>query len=112
MTLCRALKIPLARPSTTTSGGARVITYSTAGYEVLDGGLGGADDIRGYAGGDTVSYASAGTGVIIDLNVQLTWDGMVNDTLSSIENAIGSSFSDHLWGSSGDNVLDGGSGGA
>src|SRR5262245_4419557 len=50
-----------------------------AGNDTLDGGPGGADDIRGNAGDDTVSYAGSSTGVIVDLNVQLSWDGTVND---------------------------------
>jgi len=86
--------------------------WGNSGNNVLDGGAGGADDIRGYAGSDTVSYASSKSGVIIDLASQVTWDGSVNDSLSSIENAIGSAFNDHVWGSAGDNVLDGGAGGA
>jgi len=66
----------------------------------------------GGGGSDTVSYAGSSTGVIVDLLGQVTWDGTVNDTLSSIENAVGSSRNDALYGDAGNNVLDGGAGGA
>ena len=82
------------------------------GNNVLDGGAGGADLIGGGFGSDTVSYASSMSAVSIDLGAQLTWDGSVNDGLSSIENAIGSAFDDTIVGDNGDNVLDGGAGGA
>ena len=85
--------------------------YGDAGNNVLDGGNGGADLIDGGAGIDTVSYASSNLGVVIDLGGQITWDGVANDTLSSIENAIGSSRSDTIYGDAGNNVLDGGNGG-
>ena len=77
---------------------------------ILDGGAGGADLIQGGGGNDTVSYASSLSGVIVDLAAQLSWDGAVNDTLSSIENATGSSKNDTLYGDAGNNVLDGGLG--
>ena len=83
--------------------------YGDGGNNVLDGGNGGTDSIHGGTGVDTVSYASSSTGVIIDLGGQITWDGVANDTLSSIENAIGSSSSDTIYGDAGNNVLDGGS---
>ena len=84
--------------------------YGDGGNNVLDGGNGGTDSINGGTGIDTVSYANSNTGVIIDLGGQITWDGVANDTLSSIENAIGSSRSDTIYGDAGNNVLDGGSG--
>ena len=77
---------------------------------MLDGGNGGTDLIDGDAGSDTVSYASSNLGVIIDLGGQITWDGVANDTLSSIENATGSSKDDSIYGDAGNNVLDGGAG--
>jgi serralysin len=82
------------------------------GNDILDGGPGGADYIDGGAGSDTVSYSSSLRAIIIDLNAQLTWDGKDHDTLVSIENAIGSSFNDQIIGDAGENVLDGGVGGA
>lgn len=83
-----------------------------AGNNILDGGSGGADKIYGGAGSDTVSYASAYRGIVIDLYAQLTWDGLSNDVLNSIENGLGSSFNDTLNGDDGNNILDGGDGGA
>src|SRR5260221_7625867 len=56
----------------------------------------GADLISGGAGNDTLSYANSASAVIVDLPSQLTWDGTVNDTLSSIENAVGSSKNDAI----------------
>ncbi|ONQ35753.1 hypothetical protein, partial [Burkholderia cenocepacia] len=62
-----------------------------AGDNILDGGVDslgpplvghaqiqyGADTLDGGTGSDTVSYAhsNSGSGVIVDLSVQLTWDG-------------------------------------
>jgi hypothetical protein len=75
---------------------------------VLDGGPGGSDQIFGRGGPDTVSYASAVRAVLINLAGQVTADGVDTDTLSSIENAIGSRFNDTIYGNDLDNVLDGG----
>jgi Ca2+-binding RTX toxin-like protein len=77
---------------------------------VLDGGPGGADQINGAGGNDTASYALSPRAVLINLGAQVTADGIDTDTLTSIENAIGSSFSDTIIGDGGANVLDGGAG--
>jgi hypothetical protein len=77
----------------------------------IEGQPGRPDRLAGTAGTDTVSYANS-TSRVVDLNAQLTWDGTANDTLVSIENAIGSRFGDDLLGDAGNNVLDGGVGGA
>lgn len=71
----------------------------------------GNDSINGSIVNDTVSYSAAGSGVFVDLNIsgpQNTRHGI--DTLTSIENLIGSSFDDRLVGNSSNNVLDGGAG--
>jgi Ca2+-binding RTX toxin-like protein len=66
----------------------------------------------GGAGIDTVSYASATSGV----NVSLSLAGIQNtvgagfDTLMNFENLTGSNFNDTLSGNNGVNVLDGGAG--
>jgi len=86
------------------------IFFGSSADNILDGGAGGRDDLRGYGGNDTVSYASSDRGVIIDLDAQITSDGLVQDTLQSIENARGSGFNDIVFGSSGDNRIEGGSG--
>jgi Ca2+-binding RTX toxin-like protein len=90
-----------------------------AGNDTLDGGngddllLGGAGDdiLIGGAGNDTASYSDATVGVTVDLNLsgaQVT--GMGSDTLSGIENLIGSAFNDVLTGDAGDNRIQGGAG--
>ncbi|USQ94694.1 calcium-binding protein [Caulobacter sp. RL271] len=95
-----------------------------AGINLLSGGngddllIGGAgnDKLDGGAGSDTVSYADVvGAGMLlINLSAQVTTimgpTGFESDTLTSIENAIGSSGSDWLVGSNGDNKLYGGAG--
>jgi Ca2+-binding RTX toxin-like protein len=88
------------------------VLYGDGGNNVLDGGPGGSDQISGGAGSDTVSYASAGRAILINLTGQVTADGVDTDTLSSIENAIGSRFNDTIHGNDGDNVLDGGAEGS
>jgi Ca2+-binding RTX toxin-like protein len=66
---------------------------------VLDGGSGGSDQIFGGGGADTVSLAFAVRAQLINLTGQVTTDGIETDTLSSIENAIGSRFADDIFGS-------------
>ena len=90
--------------------GANDTLYGDAGTNTLDGGAGGADAIYGGGGTDTVSYATSQRSVIIDMGSQLTWDGLVNDTLNSIENAIGSAGNDTFYASGGPNTLTGGGG--
>ena len=65
--------------------------------------------LDGGAGSDTISYSDATTGVIIDLGAQLTSNGVLNDRLVSIENAVGSSFNDLIKAGEG-SVLTGGAG--
>lgn len=75
--------------------------FSTANNDVISGGV----------VNDTVSYSAAGSGVFVDLSItgpQNTRHGI--DTLTSIENLIGSSFDDKLVGDFRSNVLDGGAG--
>jgi Ca2+-binding RTX toxin-like protein len=71
--------------------------------------IGGPDErhIMGGAGRDTVSYAYASAGMIVDLNAQRTWNGHVGDHLSSVENAIGSRFDDTFIAGAGTTALDG-----
>ena len=78
------------------------LLFAAAGSNVLAGG----------AGEDTVSYASASAAVTVSLattSAQST-GGSGSDTLSSIENLIGSRYADRLTGSAGANRLDGGAG--
>ncbi|MDB5440394.1 MAG: Proprotein convertase, partial [Caulobacteraceae bacterium] len=83
------------------------------GADVLEGGLGN-DTLLGGAGVDvdTASYASASMGVVVDLTIVGPMDtiGAGIDSLTSIENLIGSDFNDHLTGDAGANSLSGGAG--
>ncbi|MFN3235370.1 MAG: beta strand repeat-containing protein, partial [Gammaproteobacteria bacterium] len=79
-------------------------------------GLGGTNTIDGGGGSDTVSYeyyvnVFNYTGVTVDLsdsNQQEIGSSYAFDTLSNIENLVGSKYIDTLSGDSGDNIIDGG----
>ncbi|WP_432448300.1 hypothetical protein [Aliiroseovarius marinus] len=70
----------------------------------------GGDLLYGGAGIDTVSYASAATGVTVNLNTGAGDGGALGDQYDSIENVQGSQFADHLTGNGGANQLFGGNG--
>jgi hypothetical protein len=77
----------------------------------MQGGLG--DDILdGGVGFDTADYATAASGVTVDLGITTAQNtgGAGRDTLISIEGVVGSAFADVLIGSAGANVLVGGAG--
>jgi len=96
------------------------------GNDVLDGGSGndtlrgeaGNDTLRGGVGNDSAEYWSAFSAVTVNLATGIaTGDG--TDTLSGIENILGSDYSDtligdaggnFLWGGDGDDLLNGGAG--
>jgi Ca2+-binding RTX toxin-like protein len=79
-----------------------------AGNDYLEGGLGN-DTFDGGADNDTVSYGVAGIGVIANLAAgTATGDGI--DSLTGIENIIGSAFDDTLTGDANNNILEGGLG--
>ena len=83
-----------------------------AGNDTLEG-LGGADVLKGGTGNDTVSYAHATTRVLVDIDnnssraASMTGDAE-GDTFFEIENIIGTSFDDFLYGDNYDNTLTGG----
>ena len=82
-----------------------------AGDDILIGGAGN-DDLEGGEGIDTADYSDAQGAVSVNLEAGITLedgDGGT-DTLSGIENIVGSSFSDVLIGDSEDNRLSGGAG--
>uniref|UniRef100_UPI001A9CF6BE Ig-like domain-containing protein n=1 Tax=Pseudomonas sp. 51_B TaxID=2813573 RepID=UPI001A9CF6BE len=81
------------------------------GNDLLIGGLGN-DLLDGGAGNDTASYASATAGVTVDLSLSGPQDtGAAGvDTLTGIENLIGSDYNDTLIGDAADNTLNGGRG--
>jgi Ca2+-binding RTX toxin-like protein len=79
-----------------------------AGDDVLIDGFG-ADTMIGGDGTDTVDYHSAPRGLSIDLRSgSARHDG--GDHVDSVENIIGSSFDDRLYGDDGVNVVLGGPG--
>jgi Ca2+-binding RTX toxin-like protein len=81
------------------------------GDDTFKGGLG-ADIIDGGDGNDTVNYDGSINGVSVDLNTGLGSVGnyALGDTLTGIENLIGTEFEDTLTGDASINVLDGGAG--
>lgn len=80
------------------------------GDDTIDGGLG-SDIIDGGDGIDTVTYANSSTFVSINLSTNGNWSGDASwDTLTNIENIIGSDHNDTLVGDAGDNMLEGGLG--
>jgi Ca2+-binding RTX toxin-like protein len=93
------------------NSGANVITGGT-GDDILEG-LGGGDTFLGGAGGDWVSYAHSSAGVLIDMQNRGTYtqtNDAVGDSFVSIENFIGSSGNDTVYGTSDSNILVGGGG--
>jgi Ca2+-binding RTX toxin-like protein len=81
-----------------------------AGNDVLIGGAG-PDALDGGGGNDTASYAGSALPVAVKLNAGTGLDGDAQgDTLTGIENLIGSAFNDTLRGDAANNVLTGGAG--
>jgi len=87
-----------------------------AGDDILDGGLGddlliggaGADTLDGGIGSDTASYLNAESDVSVDLGAGIGTEGeALGDTLTSIENLVGSQFFDTLRGDDADNRIEG-----
>jgi Ca2+-binding RTX toxin-like protein len=89
-------------------GGGSDTLYGLSGNDELKGG-GGADAIHGGSGIDTASYRGSSAGVVISLITDDAFDGDAEgDELNSIENLIGSSHDDVLFGDNvGANVLSG-----
>ncbi|WP_342237924.1 beta strand repeat-containing protein [Inquilinus sp. OTU3971] len=80
------------------------------GNDGLTGGAG-ADQISGAAGTDTADYAASAAGVTVDLVAGNGVGGDAQgDTLTGIENVIGSAQADHLYGDGAANALTGGDG--
>ena len=96
----------------TTAGGSAVTLHGNAGddtliasatVELLDGGT----------GTDTVSYENSAVGVTVDLRLsgaQVSAGAAGGDTLTGVENLVGSNFADTLHGSAVANRLAGGAG--
>lgn len=84
--------------------------YGDGGNDIIfdDGGN---DIINGGAGTDTLNYSNATTYVTVDLRIIIAQSTRVGtDTISNIENLQGSNFNDQLKGSSGTNIIYGGTG--
>jgi VCBS repeat-containing protein len=91
------------------NGGADTLSGG-GGNDLLLGGAGG-DTLSGGAGNDTASYAGSSSGVTVSLaNPSASGGDASGDSISSIENLIGSSNADTLIGDSGVNTLDGSGG--
>ena len=81
-----------------------------AAANVLEGGDG-ADTLDGAGGSDTASYSDSDLAVTIDLSGATAAGGhAAGDTLTRIENLLGSRYNDRLTGDAGANRLDGGPG--
>ncbi len=93
------------------SGSGNDTLLGLGGNDVLQGG-GGNDILDGGEGFDTASYREATTAVTVNLTVAgpQTTGGAGSDTLTSIENIIGSAFNDRLTGNAGVNIIEGGAG--
>ncbi|MBS0166197.1 type I secretion C-terminal target domain-containing protein [Nitrospira sp. CMX1] len=78
---------------------------------VIEGGAGN-DTINGSGGTDTLSYANAGSGVTVNLSTATAQNtvGAGTDTISNMENLIGSASHDTLTGTSNVNIIQGGAG--
>lgn len=83
--------------------------HGMAGDDVLMW-SGGGDLFYGGAGSDTVSYALAAGGVLVNLTTGETDHAALGEQFDSIENLIGSAFADVLVGNAEDNILTGGDG--
>jgi serralysin len=86
------------------------IIFGDAGNDWIDGGSG-ADAIDGGAGIDMAVYEKSASGVSINLATGAASGGdATGDTLTSIENLVGSAYNDNLIGDNGENRLIGGAG--
>lgn len=84
--------------------------YGDSANNVIEGG-GGADTINGMSGTDTASYQHSASGVTVNLTTGVANGGdATGDTLSSIENLLGSTHGDDLTGNAAANTLTGNGG--
>src|SRR5687768_10986733 len=81
--------------------------FGLGGNDIIIGG-GGADAINGGSGTDTSSYSDSEVRVVVNLESGRGSGGTAQgDTLTSIENLIGSAHKDILIGNAGNNELNG-----
>jgi Ca2+-binding RTX toxin-like protein len=102
-----------------TGGDGADALFGGAGNDSLFGGLGddtmsggtGSDLINGGAGIDTADYSASTAGVTVNLATGLGSGGTAaGDTLTGVENLVGSAFADSLTGNDAANSLSGGAG--
>jgi VCBS repeat-containing protein len=94
-----------------TAGNGNNTLHGDAGNDLLFSGTGN-DLLDGGIGNDTASYAHATAGVTVNLGQsgpQNTF-GAGTDTLTAIENLVGSDFNDNLIGDNNSNIITGGLG--
>lgn len=97
-------------PNTVDGGAGDDIISTGAGTDTLIGGAG-ADSLDGGNNIDTADYSGSSGGVAVSLALGAGLGGdATGDTLTNIENLIGSDYTDALTGDAGDNVVDGGAG--
>ncbi|MHC8315564.1 retention module-containing protein [Pseudomonas sp. LB3P31] len=94
-----------------TAGTGNNELHGGAGNDLLFSGIGN-DLLDGGSGIDTASYAHAASGVTVDLSLLAPQNtgGAGTDTLTGIENLVGSNFNDSLTGDNNSNVITGGLG--
>ncbi len=104
---------------TLTSAGGNDTLSGGAGDDILNAGAGddlliggdGVDQFDGGAGSDTVDFTISEDGVSVDLQAgTATWDNGDVETLSNIENVVGSRGDDTLIGDANDNTFVGSAG--
>ncbi|WP_207240198.1 MULTISPECIES: retention module-containing protein [unclassified Pseudomonas] len=93
------------------AGSGNNTLHGDAGNDLLFGGPGN-DLLDGGTGNDTASYAHAGAGVTVDLSLlgAQNTGGAGTDTLTAIENLVGSNYNDTLTGDNNANIITGGLG--
>lgn len=77
--------------------------------DTLIGGIG-SDTIDGGTGTDTVDYSGEASGVTIDLATNTHGGAATGDSISNVENVVGTDFVDSITGDGSANTLDGGDG--
>jgi Ca2+-binding RTX toxin-like protein len=93
-----------------TGNGMNNVIIGNAGANTLAG-LGGADSLDGGAGVDRATYAASPAGVYVSLAMGEGSGGDAQgDTLTNIENLVGSNFADTLEGNAANNNLNGAGG--
>ncbi|NBS63748.1 MAG: calcium-binding protein [Betaproteobacteria bacterium] len=101
-----------------TNNGAATTLTGSAFDDTLNGGTGndtlaggaGNDSLVGGAGVDLADYSAAGTAVNVDIDLGTSTGGAGSDSLSGIEQLLGSALNDTLAGGAGNDTITGGAG--